>query len=161
MEPPSKAGPTDEDVTLRPVDRDTWTDVAGLRVTEAQRDFVAEPAYYLALCCYGSAGWRPLAVLVRGRVVGFVMWAVDPDDGSCWLGGLLIDREQQGKGYGKRAVRAAVAMLAESDAHRDFALSYKPENVVARRLYAGLRFIETGERDGDEVVARRTLDEPG
>ena len=161
MDTPKAALPEEERVTLRPVDRDTWRDVAGLRVAAAQRDWVAEPAYYLALCCYGSAGWRPLAVLAGERVVGFLMWAVDPDDGSCWLGGLLVDRERQGKGYGKRAVRTAVAMLAESGSHSGFALSYRPDNVVARRLYAGLGFVETGEREGDEVVARLAQGAPG
>mgnify|MGYP001382761371 CR=1 FL=1 len=41
-------------VCLRPVTRENWRAVARLKVTEAQREFVAEPCYYLALCCYGG-----------------------------------------------------------------------------------------------------------
>jgi diamine N-acetyltransferase len=39
------------------------------------------------------------------------------------------------------------------------ALSYAPDNVAARRLYATLGFRETGEieDDGAEVVARRAV----
>ncbi|MFW5743687.1 MAG: hypothetical protein ACOC2D_10470 [Spirochaetota bacterium] len=48
-------------VSVEPVDTDTWREVAALRVTESQRAFVAEPAYYLCLCCYGDL-WHPLAV---------------------------------------------------------------------------------------------------
>ena len=82
---------------LIPINADNWRHVAALEVTPEQRAFVAEPAYYLCLCNYGEL-WNPLAVDVDGKIVGFMMWAVDPDDGSCWLGGILIDRRQQGAG---------------------------------------------------------------
>ena len=47
-------------VTLRPVNQSNWRAVANLKVFEfeAQREFVAEPSYYLALCCYGN-DWQP------------------------------------------------------------------------------------------------------
>ncbi|MDG4820690.1 GNAT family N-acetyltransferase [Asanoa sp. WMMD1127] len=141
----------DTTVTLRPVDADNWRAVAALSVKQSQQEWVAQPAYYLALCHYSPVGWRPLAVTDgAGTVVGFLMWAIDPADGAAWLGGILIDETQQGQGYGRAAVSAA---LAEIDAP-SFALSYRPDNTVARALYASLGFVETGEREDDEVVAR-------
>ena len=44
----------DAHVSLRPVGQDNWRNVAKLKVSEAQREFVAEPSYYLTLCCYGN-----------------------------------------------------------------------------------------------------------
>jgi len=41
--------------------------------------------------------------------------------------------------------------------HREAALSYDPRNTVARSLYASMGFIETGELDDDETVARKRL----
>ena len=143
-------------LTLAPVDAGTWRAVAALEVTEAQRAYVAEPAHYLALCAYGGL-WHPLAVRLGDEVVGFLMWAVDPDDGSCWLGGLLVDQQHQRRGHGRRAIEAALAMLSDEGGHRRFALSYLPDN-PARRLYLALGFEETGETEGDEVVARMTVD---
>ena len=32
-------------------------------------------------------------------------------------------------------------------------ISYEPENEVAKKLYASFGFEETGEMDGDEIVA--------
>ena len=32
-------------------------------------------------------------------------------------------------------------------------LSYEPENAVAKSLYASFGFIETGEKDGEELIA--------
>jgi diamine N-acetyltransferase len=143
-------------VSLRPVDHDSWRDVANLKVFEAQREFVADPSYYLALCCYGD-DWHPLAICLDEQVIGFMMWAIDPADGSCWLGGILIDRGMQRRGYGRRAVQAAIAMLAETRRCKDFALSYQLTNLVAKHLYVELGFIETDEWEDDEIVARLSL----
>jgi diamine N-acetyltransferase len=142
-------------VTVRVVGRDNWRAIAKLEVAVAQREFVAEPCYYLALCAYDNI-WQPLAVYLGERVIGFLMWAVDPADQSCWLGGILIDHHYQGRGYGRQAVRTAIAMLAERG-HHHFALSYQPTNLVAKRLYSALGFTEREEWEGDEVVARLAL----
>jgi diamine N-acetyltransferase len=168
-------------VTLEPVDADNWRDVARLDVTSDQQGFVATPTYYLCLCHYGSAGWQPLAVRVandsadaigndtandigndtghdtrRGEIVGFLMWTVDPADGSCWLGGVTIDRRHQGRGIGAETMRTVLDLLSARHGHHDFALSYQPTNTAARRMYARLGFAETGETedDGAELVAR-------
>ena len=145
-------------VSLRPVDPGNWRDVANLEVSEDQREFVAQPAYYLSLCCYGG-DWHPLAICRDEQVVGFMMWAVDPADGSCWLGGILIDRGMQRRGYGRRAVEAAIAMLSDKYGYTDFALSYQPANLVAKHLYGKIGFVETDEREDDEIVACLSLKE--
>lgn len=145
-------------VTLKPVDVDNWRAVADLEVTETQRAFVTAPARYLALCAYDGL-WQPLAIGLGDRVIGFVKWAVDPDDRSCWIGGLLIDRRHQRQGHGRRALEALMDQLTTEHGHRRFALSYDPEN-PAKPLYQALGFVETGEVDDDEVVARRWLPDP-
>lgn len=151
-------GATGPVVDIAPVSSTSWRAVAALTVTPEQRGFVAEPSYYLALCCFDEAGWTPLSMTVDGEVVGFLMWAVDPDDGACWLGGVLVDAAQQGHGIGRAGVSAALRHLSREHGHRAFALSYDPDNMRARRIYARLGFVETGEREGDEVVARWRLE---
>ena len=143
-------------ITLQPVNRANWRAVAQLTVSEAQQAFVAAPCYYLALCAYDQL-WQPLAVVLGEQVIGFLMWAIDPADGSCWLGGILVDQHYQGRGYGKQAVQAALALLHNQHGHQHFALSYQPANLVAKHLYAALGFVETGEVEDDEVVARLGL----
>ena len=93
-------------------------------------------SYYLALCHYGGI-WRPLAVYASDEVVGFVMWAVDPDDQSGCLGGLTIAADRQGQGLGTAAVQAALAHL-RAHGCASAALSYIPDNAHARRLYGSL-----------------------
>ena len=104
-------------VSLRPVDAGSWRDVAGLTVTPDQQRFVAAPTYYLALCAYGDV-WHPLAVHAADGVVGFLMWGIDDDDGSVWLGGLLVDEAFQRRGYGRAAVRAGPGPAGHGDGAR-------------------------------------------
>ncbi len=44
--------------------------------------------------------WNSLGVYADDVVVGRIMWGRD-DDGSHWLGGMVIDRAEQGRGLGR------------------------------------------------------------
>jgi diamine N-acetyltransferase len=139
---------------LRDVNADNWRDVVRIEPREDQRQFVASVSYYLNLCHYGE-DWRPLALYREGEPIGFAMWAFDTEEESYWIGGLVIGAEHQGEGYGRAAMEAILDHLAAQPGYREAALSCDPENTVARRLYASLGFVETGERVDDELVARR------
>ena len=138
-------------IHIQQVTTENWRDVSKLTINTSQEDFVATSTYYIALCCYSD--WNPLAIYLNDIVIGFLMWGID-DDKSCWLGGILIDQNRQNKGYGRKAVNAAISYLKEEISATEFALSYQAENVVARHLYQSIGFIETGEMEDDEIVAR-------
>jgi diamine N-acetyltransferase len=140
-------------ITVKPIDASNFRMALDLEVTHEQTAWVASTARYLALCGYGGL-WHALGLYAAEEMVGFAMWARDDTDGSHWIGGLLIDRRQQRRGYGRAAVEALTAWLRREHAATDIALSYHPANEVARHLYASLGFVETGEHEGDEVVAR-------
>jgi diamine N-acetyltransferase len=141
-------------VELVDVDADNWRAVAAVRPRPEQQDFVAATTYYLCLCHYGGV-WRPLAARIDDEVVGYVQWGVD-DDGSHWIGGLVVDAAHQGRGVGRGIVEALIARLSPLAGAAGLALSYQPANTAARALYASLGFVETGELvdDEEEVVAR-------
>lgn len=141
-------------VTLCPVGATTRPAVLALGVRSEQASFVATPDTYLRMCDPDNV-WQPLAVVEDDRVVGFLMWGIDDEDASCWLGGFIIDATHQGRGLGRAAVLAALELLEEQGSKAGFALSYEAENVTAAGLYTSLGFVPTGERVDDEVVARR------
>jgi len=143
-------------VILEEVGADNWRACTALEVEQSQQRFVAPVYHYLALCAYGDSPWRPLAVRAEGVVVGFVMWGVDPADESFWIGGLYIDRRHQRRGHA-RAVVTQLLERAESAGHQEAALSYHPQNTAARSLYASIGFVETGEVEDEEKVARKRL----
>jgi diamine N-acetyltransferase len=140
-------------IELRTVDAHNWRACADLEVALGQRDFVSPVARYLCLCHYGDV-WHPLAVYAGDEVIGFVMWAIDPGDRSGWIGGLVIDVARQRNGYGRATVEALMRRLLETVGCDSCALSYSPQNTAARALYASLGFVETGEQEDDELVAR-------
>ena len=143
-------------VQLVDVTAENWRDVADLEVAAEQQTFVAPVSRYLCLCHYGGV-WSPLAVAAGGEVVGFVMWAVNSDDRSGWIGGLVIGREHQRRGRGRAAVLALLERLRREQSCPTAALSYAADNAAARGLYTSLGFVETGEREDDELVARLLL----
>jgi diamine N-acetyltransferase len=143
-------------VRIVPVGQGNWRAIADLEVAEEQRRFVGPTTGYLSLTHLGDQGWAPLAILADGEAVGFAMWTHDPSDDACWIGGLMIDRAQQRRGHGRAAMEALIAMALASGA-RVVKLSYDPENRAARALYERLGFRETGEMEGDEMVASLNL----
>ena len=159
-------------ISLEPVTADNWRECAALTVRPDQQRFVSPVTYYLCLCHYGAV-WHPLAIVQvpdpaaqrqrhpeysrDGRVAGFVMWGVD-EDGSHWIGGLVVDAAHQGQGIGHATVRRLRDRLIAQPGCPNVALSYQPDNTGARRLYRTLGFHETGETEGTELVARWTPD---
>jgi diamine N-acetyltransferase len=140
------------DVRLVEVDGSNWRAAAGVTPQAGQDRFVAAVAYYLCLAHYGGV-WHPLGVEVDGSIVGHVMWALDEEDGSVWLGGLVIDAAAQGLGIGRAVVLGFLQRFSE-DGRTNVALSYLPDNTIARKLYTDIGFVETGEMADDEIVAR-------
>ncbi|MEV6372181.1 GNAT family N-acetyltransferase [Micromonospora musae] len=139
-------------VTLRPVDDDNWRAVADVAPRDEQRNWVAAlAARYLLLTMRGDV-WRSLAVYADETVVGHVMWGVD-DDGSHWIGGMIIDAAEQGRGVGRVTVATLAEWLAAREGRPPVRLSYHPENTVAAALYTSLGFHPTGEVDDDELIA--------
>ncbi|WP_420116918.1 GNAT family N-acetyltransferase [Micromonospora sp.] len=138
-------------VTLRPVDDDNWRAVADLAPRDDQRGWVpALAARYLVLTSRSEV-WTSLAVHADETVAGHVMWGVD-DDGSRWIGGMLIDAAEPGRGVGRGAVRTHAAGLAGPDGTHPVRLSYHPDNTAAARLYTSLGFTPTGAVEDDELV---------
>lgn len=139
-------------VRIVPVGHRNWRAVADLEVTAEQARFVRPTTGYLSLTHLGEQGWAPLAILNDGETVGFAMWAHDPADDACWVGGFLIDRAHQKRGYGRSAMQALIAMARASGAPQ-VKLGYSSDNRIAQTLYASLGFRETGELEGQEIVA--------
>jgi diamine N-acetyltransferase len=142
------------DLTLAPVTADSWRDVADLAPRDDQRRFVpALAARYLLLGLFGDT-WHNLAVLEDDTAVAHVMWGVD-DDGSHWIGGLLVDAAHQGRGVGRRTVELLLERWMPD--HLMARASCHPDNTASWALFASLGFVETGEWDDDELVVERQL----
>ena len=143
-------------IKLKPVTRRNWQAVAGLKLASKQRGLVASSVYSLAESKFDSAA-QPRAVCSGKRVVGFLMYDVSKSGKKALIYRIMIDRKQQGKGYGRAALAAAVKEIAKIPGMKKVAICYMAGNDVARTFYAGFGFRERGrDRDG-EVVAELKL----
>jgi diamine N-acetyltransferase len=138
------------DLILADVTADNWRDIADLAPRDDQRDFVpALAARYLLLGTLEDT-WHNLGAFEGGTAVAHVMHAVDPDDGSRWIGGLVVDAAHQGRGVGRRVVELLLDRLRTEPG--PVRMSYHPDNEASRALFAGLGFVETGEQVDGELV---------
>ncbi|MGW5582308.1 GNAT family N-acetyltransferase [Micromonospora chokoriensis] len=138
-------------ITLRPVDDDNWRAVADVAPRDDQRRFVAALGARYLLLSTRSEVWNSLAVYADETVVGHVMWGVD-DDGSHWIGGMLIDAAEQNRGVGRATVLTLADWLSTREGNSPVRLSYHPENTQAAALYTSLGFHPTGEVDDEELI---------
>ena len=147
--------------------KNVW-DLLKLKVSDDQRSFVASNdtsivEAYTAITGKGHA--YPFGIYEDDKPVGFLMIGFDVDDywddapeiakGNYNLWRLMIDKAYQGKGYGKEAVRLALNFIntLPCGSAEYCWLSYEPENEIARKLYGSFGFTETGEMDGEELIA--------
>ena len=143
-------------------------DLLKLNVSEDQKGFVAANdtsiiEAYIAITGNGYA--FPFGIYDSEKPVGFLMIGYDVDDywtdapeiakGNYNLWRLMIDKRYQKRGYGREAIKLALNYIRTWPCGKaEYCwLSYEPDNDVARQLYRSHGFEETGEMDGDEIVA--------
>jgi diamine N-acetyltransferase len=138
-------------LTLTDVTAANWRDVADLAPRDDQRDFVpALAARYLLLGLHEGV-WHCLGAFEGDTAVAHVMWAID-EDGTRWIGGLLVDAHHQGRGVGRRVVELLVELLRADPACGRIRISHHPDNEASRALFASLGFASTGEIEDDELI---------
>ena len=145
-------------IELRPLDDNNREAVLALSVREDQ-PFVASNEVSLRQAKEtdeeepGVA--RPFAIYADGRLVGFTMFAFapeeeDPED-RYWLWRFMIDKNEQGKGYGQAALAEIIRYFKDNGADRLY-LSTEPENELGLHVYRKFGFKETGViSDGEEL----------
>ncbi len=147
--------------------KNVWN-ILKLSVNNSQREFVASNEIsiieaYTAITANGYA--YPFGIYDGDIPVGFLMIGFDKDDywedapdvatGNYNLWRLMIDKNYQHKGYGRQAVKLALDFIKTYPCGpAEYCwLSYEPENQIAKELYAAFGFIETGDMDGEEIIA--------
>jgi len=144
------------DVTLRAITHANWRDCVGLETTPEQVHFVATNALSLAQAAY-EPEWTPQAIYAGDEMVGFAMYGLSRLEPAYWIMRLMVDAAEQGKGYGRAAMIEIPRRLKSRPDCTEIAISYEPENHVARALYLSLGFQEAGEVSYGETVARMAV----
>ena len=148
-------------------------DVTDLKVAKAQKTFVASNTISI-LEAYTAIGTEctafPFAIYNDAKPVGFVMighnvpWAVEHYDLPAdiyYIWRFMIDKRYQGRGYGRQAFALALDFVRTFPCGRSDLcwLSYEPENVATKNLYASFGFVEAPKhyKEGQEMPALLAL----
>ena len=147
-------------ISLQKVDESNFTACFALKLHSWQEEFVSHPVRSLAQAYVYYKQCTPFAVCLGGEVVGYVMVIYDYDEETYNIWHLMIDKEHQGKGYGRAAIELALAYIRTKPFGRSsrVLLTVSPNNHTACGLYRSLGFSETGRSDEDEVELGLTLD---
>ena len=156
-------------VELKKITDDNMDECIGLKVTKEQDDFVVSNLYSLAdayVIISGGGHVRTYAIYADDVMVGFIQYGCIDDVMfgmnyyHVWR--LMIDKDHQGKGYGKQSLAQVIneiKMMPYGKGDYICALIDR-ENTVSRNLFTSFGFEEVEKRfghDDDEVFLRLNL----
>ena len=155
------------EVKLLPINDENRDAVLALSVREDQRAFIATNDFSLKQAAETNAERpgvaRPFGIYADDALVGFCMFAFDPEDEKqeyrYWLWRFMIDKNQQDKGYGQTALQEIIRYFRKNGADRLY-LSTEPENEKGLHIYHKAGFRKTGVINGGEAVLMRMLKGP-
>ncbi|HEX3302122.1 MAG TPA: GNAT family N-acetyltransferase [Thermomicrobiales bacterium] len=146
-----------EEIHLVDLTVDNWEAVAALVVAPRQEAFVATNMKTIAETQFYPSVRRRV-IMAGDRPVGLAAYGIDTDDDNWWLFRFMIAGGEQGTGYGRRALRLLIDEWRAIPECRFVLLGYKPENVVAERLYESMGFVPGEVASWGERIARLDLD---
>jgi diamine N-acetyltransferase len=149
---------------LVPITRDNWRRAAAVRAGDGQLRFIAEyePVALVilskAFVRVAEVDWWPHLIEDAGRAVGVVALVDERQvSGGLALFHLLIDADEQGRGYGRAAVRRVVRFARDLEGCDRLRLTVHPENHVAIALYQSEGFVIDGvDADGELRLSTAT-----
>ena len=153
---------------LKKINRNNVGEILKLEVFDNQKSFVATNnssiiEAYIAITENNDV--FTFGIYKEDKPIGFLMigFDVNSDDegaprianGNYNIWRLMIDKKFQGKGFGRKAMDLALELINTfpCGTAKYCWLSYESDNDVARQLYKSVDFVETDEKDGEEIVA--------
>ena len=144
----------DEFVWLRPVltEKDLIYATLDCALKDGQQELV-NPAWFSICRAYLSPedNYPCLICTSNGEPIGFISLCKWLGEGDAYSWSFFIDKQHQGKGYGRHATLVAIRLL-KSAADKPIKLATEESNRAAQGLYTSLGFNLLPEKDGDDLV---------
>ena len=146
-------------ISLRPIDETNFLDAFSLKLGEGQEAYVSHPIRSLAQAYVYRAQCQPFGIYADDACVGYVMVIYDYDIPEYDVWHMMIDASQQGKGYGRAALRLVLDYIRQKPLGPSgrVALTCHRDNAAALALYQSMGFVPTGAQDGDELELALTV----
>ena len=145
-------------VKIRPIanDDDLWYATVECRLTPEQEaeDLVNPAGFSIGRAYLNPADNLPCLIYDKNsKPIGYIVlrtWFDQLHPGFSWS--YYIDKDSQGKGYGKAAARLAIQILKAADPGIPIKLATESYNLKAQKLYESVGFVKSEEMDGDDFV---------
>ena len=142
-------------VSFRPIrtEADLAYAIFDCQLTREQWDFVNPAGFSIGRAYLHPEDHYPCLILNEAEEpVGFIDLDRWLGQGTAFHWSYYIDRDRQGKGYGRRAAQLAVRIFRTVDPEMTIKLSTEASNQKAQTLYRSLGFRQLEEMDGDDLV---------
>lgn len=140
-------------IELRKITEENFIDAFHLKLAPGQEEYVSHPVRSLAQAYVYRDQCQPFGIYNDGQMVGYVMVIYDYDIPEYDIWHMMIDKEYQGRGYGREAMGLVLDYIKTGpfgDSNR-VALTCNRDNPVALKLYESMGFAATGNEDDDEI----------
>ena len=136
-------------IRLLEVNEENFEEVIGLSLAPSQEKFVASNVRSLAQCyIYREDGdVFPMAVVHEDRTVGFLLLEKDFEEGFYLVWRMMIDRKEQGKGFGEEVLREVLRQAKEAPGIDAVRADYVKGNEAMAHLLSKLGFVRIGEEE--------------
>ena len=146
-------------VELKPITEDNFVDAFNLRLGPGQEEFVSHPVRSLAQAYVYRNQCQPFGIYANEKMVGYVLVIYDYDIPEYDIWHMMIDKEEQGQGYGGEALGKVIEYIRTKPfgSSGRIALTVNKANLVAMGLYERMGFAATGAVYDDEVELTMTV----
>lgn len=141
-----------KDIELVEVNNSNIDDILELSVKEEQKNFVADASRSLAYVYANKENARAFGIYLGDDFIGYVSINYDVELKMYSIWHFFINRNFQGKGYGKIALQELISYIKILSANltNKMYLTVEEENVGAIGFYESLGFVNTYERDEED-----------
>ncbi len=146
---------SDEHVCIKPMEtqNDLVYALFGCQLTEEQKELVNSAGFSIGRAYLFREDNYPCIIYNAWKEpVGFINLDKWLGAGDAYSWSFYIDKDHQGKGYGRSAAQVAVRILKSANPQKPIKLSTERNNEKAQRLYRSLGFQLLPELDGDDLV---------
>lgn len=142
---------------IKEVEEDNLGELLQLKIKPSQKGFV-EPIEECLEDAEEYPEYCPVGLYIEDEPIGFAMYGCFNENTTrerVWLDRLLIDKEEQGKGLGKKSFETLIDLLEDEYHCNKIYLSVFEDNKLAIDLYKKFGFQYTGEIDinGEKIMS--------
>lgn len=144
---------------LTKIDESNFIQCFNLKLKDGQDNFVSHPIRSLAQAYVFYTQCTPFGIFKEDTMVGYVMIIYDYDEETYNIWHMIIDANYQNNGYGTEAVSLCIDYIKTQPfgSSKKVILTCNEDNLHGIYIYNKLGFIDTGERDDNEIIMELTL----